>query len=137
MNSGEVTSYIDVAQLVLYGFWIFFAGLIYYLHRENKREGYPLQSDRTERAPRVTVQGFPKVPSPKTFKLPHGGVAAAPSGKVDMRPVNARPSAGFPGAPLIPEGDPMTAGVGPGAYAERADVPDLTSHGAPKIVPLR
>ena len=33
--------YIDIAQVVLYAFWIFFAGLIFYLHRENKREGYP------------------------------------------------------------------------------------------------
>jgi photosynthetic reaction center H subunit len=31
----------------------------------------------------------------------------------------------------------MTAGVGPGSYAERAKVPDLTAHGDPRIVPLR
>ena len=31
----------------------------------------------------------------------------------------------------------MTAGVGPGAYAERANVPDLTVHGDLKIVPMR
>ena len=37
------TSYIDVAQVVLYGFWVFFAGLIFYLRTEDKREGYPLQ----------------------------------------------------------------------------------------------
>ena len=34
------------AQVVLYAFWIFFAGLILYLRREDKREGYPLESDR-------------------------------------------------------------------------------------------
>lgn len=28
-------------------------------------------------------------------------------------------------------------GFGPGAYADRADVPDVTAHGEPKIVPLR
>src|ERR1700755_1464410 len=39
----ELTAYMDVAQVVLYGFWIFFAGLIFYLRREDKREGYPLQ----------------------------------------------------------------------------------------------
>ena len=38
---------------------IFFAGLIYYLHRENKREGYPLESDRS---PHIKVQGFPAMP---------------------------------------------------------------------------
>jgi photosynthetic reaction center H subunit len=39
---GAITSYIDIAQVVLYLFWIFFFGLIIYLHREGKREGYPL-----------------------------------------------------------------------------------------------
>lgn len=38
---GAITSYIDVAQVTLYVFWIFFAGLLFYLLRENKREGYP------------------------------------------------------------------------------------------------
>ena len=38
---GAITSYIDIAQVVLYLFWIFFFGLIIYLHREGKREGYP------------------------------------------------------------------------------------------------
>jgi photosynthetic reaction center H subunit len=48
LATGAITAqYIDVAQLVLYCFWIFFAGLIYYLHRENKREGYPLRVDVT------------------------------------------------------------------------------------------
>lgn len=42
-----------------------------------------------------------------------------------------------PGAPFTPDTDPMRAAVGPGAYADRADVPDVTIHGAPKIVPMR
>jgi photosynthetic reaction center H subunit len=42
-----------------------------------------------------------------------------------------------PGAPFSPATDPMRAAVGPGAYADRADVPDLTVHGAPKVVPMR
>ena len=41
-DSALITSYIDVAQFALYAFWLFFAGLIFYLLRENKREGYPL-----------------------------------------------------------------------------------------------
>ncbi len=36
---------LDVAQLVLYAFWFFFAGLIFYLRREDRREGYPLESE--------------------------------------------------------------------------------------------
>ena len=47
MSTGAITPYIDVAQIALYAFWVFFAGLIYYLHREDKREGYPLESDRS------------------------------------------------------------------------------------------
>ena len=29
MHTGAITNYIDVAQLALYAFWIFFAGLVY------------------------------------------------------------------------------------------------------------
>ena len=75
MATGAITGYIDVAQLVLYAFWIFFAGLILYLRREDKREGYPLES---ERSAHITVQGFPAIPSPKTFKLA-GGIGGAPT----------------------------------------------------------
>lgn len=57
-----ITSYVDFAQVLLYAFWIFFAGLIYYLRREDKREGYPLESRR-----RIKVQGWPGVPSQKFF----------------------------------------------------------------------
>ena len=34
---------LDVAQIVLYAFCVFFAGLIFYLRREDRREGYPLE----------------------------------------------------------------------------------------------
>ena len=60
---GALTSYFDVAQVTLYVFWLFFAGLIYYLLQENKREGYPLESDRSAN---IKVQGWPPMPSPKT-----------------------------------------------------------------------
>lgn len=62
-----ITRYIDVAQLVLYAFWVFFFGLVYYLRREDKREGYPLESDRAN----ITVQGWPPMPEPKPRTL-HG-----------------------------------------------------------------
>lgn len=36
---GALGSYIDIAQVMLHLFWIFFAGLIYYLHRKiNERD---------------------------------------------------------------------------------------------------
>ena len=87
MPTGAITEYIDVAQITLYVFWAFFAGLIYYLHRENKREGYPLESDRTNA--RVKVQGWPRVPAPKTYRLQHGGATATHRRQPRPRPGRA------------------------------------------------
>lgn len=42
-----------------------------------------------------------------------------------------------PGAPRVPDGNPMLSNMGPAAYADRADVPDLTHSGLARIVPLR
>jgi len=133
--SAAFTQYIDVAQVVLYVFWAFLAGVILYLHVEDKREGYPLES---ERSAHVTVQGWPRVPAPKTYLLADGSTVQAPRAQpYDDRPVKATPIAVWPGAPLEPDGDPMVDGVGPAGYAERLDIPDATLHGTPKLVPLR
>lgn len=138
MESGGITSYFDVAQVVLYLFWIFFAALVIYLHRENKREGYPLDSDRTDRSNgRVKVQGFPAVPDPKSYLMPDGSTEVVPRANEKAAQYSGAPAARFPGAPMDPVGDPMLAGIGPGGYAERADVPDITMEGTPRIVPLR
>lgn len=59
-----ITDSIDVAQVVLYAFWIFFAGLVIYLRREDKREGYPLESDQGK----ADIQGWPPVPPAKIYK---------------------------------------------------------------------
>jgi photosynthetic reaction center H subunit len=134
MPTGAITGYIDVAQLTLYGFWIFLAGLIYYLRSEDKREGYPLQSDRSGR---IKVQGFPPIPTPKTFRLPHGGTVSAPRAEMPSGAGNASPSGMWPGAPLVPNGDPMVDGVGPAAYAMRSNSPDLTLEGHNRLAPLR
>ena len=135
MQTGALTNHLDVAQVVLYVFWIFFAGLIYYLHRENKREGYPLES---ERSPHVKVQGFPAIPEPKTYLLRDGTTRTAPNNNTGVVPgLKAVPTGAFLGAPLEPTGNPMLDGVGPGAYAIRPDIPDMTVDGHPKIVPLR
>ncbi len=131
---GAITSYFDVAQLTLYVFWLFFAGLIYYLLQENKREGYPLESDRSAH---ITVQGWPPIPSPKTFLLQDGSTATVGDGKRSPQILRAEPAGNFPGAPLNPTGNPMLDGVGPGAYADRADEVELTFEGEAKIVPLR
>lgn len=138
METGAITSYIDVAQIVLYVFWVFFAGLIYYLHREDKREGYPLESDRSERSGgRVKVQGWPGVPDPKTYLLRDGRVVTSPNFRGSNQPLGGTPSVGHLGAPLEPNGDPMLAAVGPGSYSDRADLADTTVDGDARIVPLR
>jgi len=134
MTKGEITGYIDVAQVVLYTFWVFFFGLIFYLRREDKREGYPLVADRRENAP---ILNFPPIPSPKTFLLADGGRAQAPSGRVDPIDIKAVAVAGWPGAPLVPTGNGLLDAVGPGSSALRAEVPDMTLEGHPRIVPLR
>lgn len=41
--------YIDGAQIALYVFWAFFVGLVIYLRKEDKREGYPLDSPQGPR----------------------------------------------------------------------------------------
>src|SRR3954467_9129761 len=123
-GTGALTGYLDVAQVVLYVFWAFFAGLIYYLRREDKREGYPLVSDRSDE---VKVQGFPPMPSPKTFMLAHGGTVSVPRIDKDAPPLLARPFAKHRGAALEPTGNPMRDGVGPAAYALREDEPERTA----------
>lgn len=62
--------YFDGTQIVLYAFWLFFVGLIIYLRREDKREGYPLESPQGPRS------GWPLPPEPKTYV--HGNL---PGGK--------------------------------------------------------
>ncbi len=132
--TGAITGYIDVAQLTLYAFWIFFFGLIFYLRREDKREGYPLKSDRSGQ---VVVQGFPRIPKPKIYLLPHGGTTMSPRVEAPES-IKARPAEPWPGAPMIPTGNPMLDGIGPAAYAARADTPDVTfDDHLPRIVPLR
>jgi photosynthetic reaction center H subunit len=137
MHIGAITKYIDVAQIALYVFWGFFAGLVYYLHREDKREGYPLDSDHSGPNKRIRVQGFPAIPPVKSYLLADGTVVTNPEGRRDTRAVAATLVGGGPGSPLQPSGDPMRDGVGPASWAQRADHPDMTYDGHPRIVPMR
>jgi photosynthetic reaction center H subunit len=135
MNTGAITGYFDVAQIVLYVFWIFFAGLLVYLHREDKREGYPLESKTA--SGRYPIQGFPAMPKPKTYKLADGTTVQLPRPERDTRTIHAKQSSAALGSPMIPTGIPLLDAVGPGAYALRADHPDVMLDGTPLILPLR
>jgi photosynthetic reaction center H subunit len=135
MPTGAITGYIDVAQLTLYAFWIFFAGLIFYLRREDKREGYPLESEEWGVA--TTTQGFPPLPTPKMFRLSDGHVVYAPRVEMPQPLPPGEPTSSYLGAPMVPIGNPMVQGIGPASYVERADHPDMMLEGGPKLVPLR
>lgn len=132
--SGAIMSSIDVAQICLWVFWLFFFGLIFWLRREDRREGYPTEKDN----PRLVGNHGPVfVPAPKTYALPHGGTYDAPNFERDERPINAVRTSASNGSPLEPTGDPMHSGVGPASWAARADVVEQTREGHDTIVPMR
>ncbi|WP_420863990.1 photosynthetic reaction center subunit H [Algirhabdus cladophorae] len=125
----------DLASLAVWLFWGFFALLIYYLQTENMREGYPLEDD--DGKPAANQGPFP-VPSPKTFKLPHGrGDVTLPGPdrqvRTDLALKRTSESNGFP---MEPTGNPLVDGVGPASWAARQDVPELDGKGHPKILPM-
>ena len=132
---GEFVAGVDLVDVCLWAFTIFFLFLVLYLQREGMREGYPTESDSTGKVD-TTAPLLP--PTSKTFILPHGrGTIDAVTGSRDTRELALRRTAPWPGAPFEPTGNPMVDGVGPASYAERADVVDLTDDGRPRIVPFR
>jgi len=125
---------VDLAQVALYAFWVFFFGLVVYLQRENQREGYPLE-DEDGRTNWPSV--FP-TPKPKTYILPGGrGEVSFPNDERETRTFAMERVSPAAGSPYQPTGNPMLDGVGPAAYAMRKDEPELDGHGNPKIQPMR
>ena len=126
---------LDITELVFLAFVLFFIALIFYLRREDRREGYPLENE---------MSGFVESPggplsraSVKTFKLPHGrGTVTPEDSRRERVDIPAKPSFGAHGAPFVPTGDPLIDGLGPASWAERKPVPDTTHDGRPRIVPL-
>ncbi len=129
---GAFTGNLDATELILALFVLFFFGLVYYLRREDKREGYPLADISPKGIP---IEGFPFVPPPKVYRLLEGGTTQMPHREAPSV-VGATPLLRFPGAPLVPLGDPLLAAVGPGAYPLRKDKP-MMSQGHPQVQPLR
>ncbi len=131
--SGNLSGNFDLTLILLYVFWAFFFTLVFWLHREGKREGYPLISDVNGR---VVGEGFPGMPPPKTFILKDGSTVLAPKPEKQAElPVKA---ARMGGEPIEPLGDPMQLGLGPAAYPMRADKPHITADDhEPSIQPLR
>ena len=129
-----LTDQIDLAEVLVIIFGLFFAGLVFYLRREDKREGYPLEDEIPETG--RYYLGFPEPPPPKRYTRLDGGSVVLPQTYAPP-PLLARPRFGFGGAPLYPEGDPLLACVGPGAAVLRRDTPFLLIDGSPQLVPLR
>lgn len=133
--SGNIVGFIDVAELALYAFTLFFIGLIFWLRREDRREGYPLEDEMTGA---IESAGGPMhTGTTKSFLLPFGkGTVTAPTQGREPVKIAAERRENFGGAPYSPTGNPLTDGVGPAAYAERARWPDIDAHGNPRIVPM-
>ncbi|MGN7125870.1 photosynthetic reaction center subunit H [Methylorubrum thiocyanatum] len=135
MPRGEITGYIDVAQVTLYAFWIFFAGLVFYLRREDRREGYPLEN---EAAGRLKSPDPILIPTPKAFHLSSGHTMYAPQTNIAYDTnVPSRRREVFPGAPYFRTDTSLRAGVGPGSWVPRHDEHDRTWDNQYRIVPLR
>ena len=133
-NAAYIVGTFDVAELAILLFILFFIGLVFYLNRESRREGYPLEHEQTG----TVMRGIPLSDGDKkTFKLPHGRGTYTPEDQPrDPVAVPGKQTFGSAGAPWVPDGDGVGSGMGPGAWANRQDYPDLTMEGAPRIVPI-
>lgn len=131
----QLTPGLDVALLVFWAFVLFFVGLVFYLRREDRREGYPLEDEISGRI--QSVGGPLHTSSIKSFRLPfdRGTVTAPTKGREPVK-IAARRTERHSGAPYTPTGNPLADGVGPAAWANRAKYPDLDMEGHPRIVPL-
>ena len=135
MTDPYIVGTIDIAELVFLAFVLFFVALIFYLRREDRREGYPLED---ELSGYVESEGGPlSRASIKTFKLPHGrGIATPQDTRRERVDLPAKPAFGAHGAPWVPTGNPLVDGLGPASWADRKPLPDLTHDGRNRIVPL-
>lgn len=134
MDYMAIIGHWDLATLSLWLFWIFFGVLVYYLQKENMREGFPLENDDGKPA---ANPGLWDLPAPKTFRLPHGrGSVTVPDPRPEQRPVAMARGSAAAGYPHVPTGEPMLDGVGAASWAPRRDEPELDGKGHPKIRPM-
>jgi photosynthetic reaction center H subunit len=135
MDNMNIAGGYDVAELSFWAFTLFFIGLLVYLRREDRREGYPLEDEVTGRVD--TPAGVLANAGPKRFLLPFGrGTVTTPTKGREPVDVAGERTFRSPGAPYHPTGNPLTSKLGPAAYADRADVPDLDGEGRSRIVPI-
>ena len=135
MQPGAITQQIDVAQLAVIIFFLFFLGLVFYLRREDKREGYPLDEPRP-RLHRTPLVGFPERPPAKTLYLMEGGTTELPH-YFAPPPVEGRYTDSFGGASIEPVGNPLLSGLGPATWVMRVDEPLRLADGELQVIPMR
>jgi photosynthetic reaction center H subunit len=135
MDDIKIVGTFDVTEMVFLAFVLFFLALMVYLRREDRREGYPLEDEVTGRVD--TPGGILATASPKTFHMPFGrGTVTTPTKGREPVDVAGQRTFRSPGAPYHPTGNPLTSGMGPAAFAERARHPDLDGEGRNRIVPI-
>jgi photosynthetic reaction center H subunit len=135
MDDVKIIGTLDVTELVFYAFVLFFLALMFYLRREDRREGYPLEDEVTGRVD--TPGGVFAAATPKTFLMPfgRGSVTTPTKGREKVDVAGAR-TFKSPGAPYYPTGNPLVDGIGPAAWADRAKHTDLDGEGRARIVPI-
>ena len=118
MYNPEYFGNFDVVQsLILSTFVLFFFGLIVYLRREDRREGYPLEDDVSGRL--EESGGFFFSARPKVFRMASGEpLLFRPDGGRDSMDLNARRTSRTPGSPLVPVGNPLDRGCRPGLLCQ-------------------
>jgi len=124
--------YFDLPTVLIYLFWIGFALLIIYIRREDKRVGYPLESDR----PTVAVQGYPAIPAPRAPRAKHPALEgtdtpmhqqpALADGMKSASPADAAVAAMYAVDAAIANGGSAAAPAAPAAppAAEPPDAPE-------------
>ena len=135
MDDVKIVGTFDVTEMVFLAFVLFFIALVFYLRREDRREGYPLEDEMTGRVD--TWGGAMMSATAKTFHLPFGrGTATTPTKGREPVDIAAKRTFRSPGAPYYPTGNPLVDGIGPAAWADRSKLPDLNCNGLNRIVPI-
>lgn len=129
----NLTQHIDLAQIAFWVFFLLFLGMVWFLRRNDKREGYPMYASPFTRQ---RLLGFPLPPPPHTYVLNEGGRTDTPHLYQQAGP-RAEPFRRFDGTPYTPVGNPLTACLGPGAWVMRRDEPMMTEKHEPVLKPLR
>ena len=130
----QITSQFDIPTIASWLFILFFVGLVFWLQRESKREGYPLRaSPFTDEL----MEGFPPPPEDRrTYVLNEGGTTQSPH-YYEPGPTSAEPMERFmDGTAFAPVGNPLLAAIGPGAWVQKKNEPALTERGHLLLQPL-